>query len=171
MYKNLSNKIINLIDKKNISNPKITFLCIGTDRVTGDSLGPIVGSNIQKFIDSKKISNIEVIGNLEKNLNNTNIEEYTEKLEDIIIVIDSAISNTYDIGQIIIDEKNIKAREALDNGKDINSNINIKCIVAKNFENDETNFLMLQNVKLGIVLNLAEKVSKSLYEVIDNYTN
>lgn len=168
---NISDKIINLIDKREISNPKLTFLCVGTDRVTGDSLGPIVGSNIEKFINNKKINNVKVIGSLEKNLNNTNIEEYTKNPKDITIVIDSAISNTYNIGEIIVDENNIKVRQALNNGKNINSNINIKCIVAKNFENEDANFLMLQNVKLGIVLNLAEKVSTNLYNVIENYNN
>lgn len=166
---NTSNKIINLIDRKCISNPKLTFLCVGTDRVIGDSLGPIVGSNIERFINNKKIDNVEVIGNLEKNFNNTNIEKYSENLENITIVIDSAISNSYDIGDIVVEEGNIKLRDALSDGKNINSNINIKCIVGKNFENEEDNFVMLQNVKLGIVLNLAEKLSNSLYDVIENY--
>ncbi len=171
MYKNISDKIINLIDKKHISKPKLTFLCIGTDRVIGDSLGPIVGSNIEKFISDNKINNIKVIGSLESNLNNTNIEEYTNNSKDITIVIDSAISNTYDIGQIIVDENNIKVRDALNDGKSISSNINIKCIVGKNFENEDVNFLMLQNVKLGIVLDLAQKVTTSIYDVIENYKN
>lgn len=164
---NISNKIIKLIDKQNIRNPNLTFICVGTDRVSGDSIGPIVGSNLIKYIEENNIKNINVIGNLKDNFNNANISKLNNK--DITIVIDSAISNTYDVGDIVIDEKNIKIREALDDSKEINSNINIKCIVGRNFKDSAANFLMLQNVKLGIVLNIAEELSNNLYDVIENY--
>ena len=165
---NISRKIIDLIDSQKKDNQNLTFLCIGTDRVTGDSLGPIVGSNLEKYVKKNNIKNIKVIGNLENNLSNTNINKI-ENNNGIRIVIDSAISNTYDIGDIIIDKSPIKIRQALNSSKDINSDIAIKCIVGKNFEDSSENFLMLQNIKIGIVLNLAEKLSTTLYEVIENY--
>ena len=163
----IANKIIQIINKQKTENPNLTFLCIGTDRVPGDSIGPIVGSNLIKYIEENNIKNINVIGNLENNYNNTNIRELNN--EDITIVIDSAISNTYDVGDIVIDEKNIKIREALYDSKELYSNINIKCIVGRNFKDSNANFLMLQNVKLGIVLNMAEELSNNLYDVIENY--
>ena len=43
-----------------LSNRPIIFLCIGTDRSTGDSLGPIVGHKLRNL----KITNIFIYGSL-----------------------------------------------------------------------------------------------------------
>ena len=43
---------------------KIIFLCIGTDRVIGDSFGPMVGEKLKNLFEN--MSNIEIIGDLEK---------------------------------------------------------------------------------------------------------
>ena len=49
----LKEAIVYFLDKyrPKITNPTI-ILCIGTDRSTGDSLGPLVGSNLLQFQSS-----------------------------------------------------------------------------------------------------------------------
>ena len=171
MENNISEKIINIINrKKKIDKPKFTFLCIGTDKITGDALGPIVGSNIENFIISKKIDNVKVKGNLENPLCNKNINEYKNIDDSITILVDAAVSNSYEVGNIIVEENSTKIRYALKDMKKIPADISVKVVVSKNLEDEYLNFFMLQNIKLGTIIKLSEIVSKQLYKVIENYS-
>lgn len=163
----ISKKIINLINYEN-DKPSITFLCIGTSNVIGDSLGPIIGTKLEKFKNRNNIKNIRIIGNLENNYNFLNYKNYND---DIVIAIDSAVSNTYRIGDIIIDKKRIDIRRALNNSKEIKSNISIKGVVGKNYKNSYKNFYNLKNTDISIVKEIAEIISNNLYEVINYYNN
>ena len=53
----------------------VLFLCIGTDRSTGDSLGPLIGYKLR----SKRMKNVKVMGTLEKPVHAMNLEEYLKK--------------------------------------------------------------------------------------------
>src|SRR5690242_19028206 len=57
-------------------NRPIIFLCIGTDRSTGDCLGPLVGEKLKFMIRE----NIFVYGNLEQPIHAKNL---CETLDDI----------------------------------------------------------------------------------------
>ena len=77
----LKNIIINKLStemynaKKNKSYLEIVFLCIGTDKITGDCFGPLVGSKLNQLLESYNIFNINIYGTLNKNVNYINIKE------------------------------------------------------------------------------------------------
>ena len=48
------------------------FLCIGTDRSTGDSLGPLVGHKLRR----RSLRGAAVIGTLDKPVHAMNLELY-----------------------------------------------------------------------------------------------
>ena len=50
----------------------LLFLCIGTDRSTGDSLGPLIGYKLKE----RRMRNAKVLGTLEKPVHAMNLEEY-----------------------------------------------------------------------------------------------
>ena len=50
----------------------VIFLCIGTDRSTGDSLGPLVGHKLRKY----RLKKAAVIGTLDKPVHAMNLELY-----------------------------------------------------------------------------------------------
>ncbi len=76
------------------TNRPIIILCIGTDRSTGDSLGPLVGSSLTEF----PLKNMSVYGTLDqpvhaKNLPET-IEEIQREFDDpFVIAIDAALGS------------------------------------------------------------------------------
>jgi putative sporulation protein YyaC len=90
---------------------EIVILCIGSDMVSGDSLGPSVGS---KLIDKFNI-NTYIYGRIGRPVNALNIENYLEFLEKyhngaILIAIDACLSNKEtDVGKIKISYKGIAA--------------------------------------------------------------
>lgn len=120
MQENVYNDFINdfstvmcdLADGKNYSN--ILFVCIGTDRITGDSFGPLVGYKLKELFSNA--SRINIIGDLSNPVcvsNATKIaneirEQYTNPL---IIAVDSALSNSNDVGSIVVREGGVDIRE------------------------------------------------------------
>ena len=51
---------------------ELVFICIGTDRMTGDCFGPIVGSKLKELLENYNIFNINIYGSLEENICYTN---------------------------------------------------------------------------------------------------
>ena len=73
---------------------QVVFLCIGTDRSTGDSLGPLIGSRLE----AEEISNVVVIGTLEHPVHAVNLDRTLEHIEEhypdaIIIAVDAAVGD------------------------------------------------------------------------------
>lgn len=94
----------NVIDKKSCEND-IIFLCIGTDRVIGDCIGPITGSLLK--VENK---NVNVYGDLTKNLTFNNINQPLKEIKykfkkPFIITVDSALSDKDNVGRIYIENE------------------------------------------------------------------
>lgn len=140
---------------------KIVFLCIGTDRSTGDSYGPIVGSLLEKIIVN---NNIEIKGTLHNPVHATNIQDALKSIDtrnNLFIVVDASLGKN--VGKIIIDNKPIKPGNAL--GKKIPpiGDISIKGVVNHSTGAD---FLVIQNTRLSFVYDLAIKTVNSLEYVL-----
>lgn len=160
-----------LKSKINNKNKMIIFLCIGTNKVIGDSLGPIVGTNLQKMLkDNKKI---KVFGNINNPINALNVKENIEYInkryiDKYIIVIDSAVSDKDLIGEIFITKNKTILGKGIDNKISEIGDISIKCSVSNNQDNGIKNFEALQKVPKEFISNLADIVSLGIYEVISN---
>lgn len=167
MNEKLSNEIIKIIGptKKNL---KINFLCLGTDRVIGDSLGPIIGTKLKEYIKQNNIEDINIIGSLEEPLNSLNYNKVKD-IKGYKILIDSAISNEYKIGSIIIEKNSKILKQIINEDKMINSDIVIKYIISEDLKNKNLNFIKLQNIKLSYIYKAANDISKSLINVIKKY--
>ena len=167
------NKLNNLIYKKKIENNfmDLVFLCIGTDRIIGDSFGPIVGSKIKNKLEKQNIFNINVYGTLEENVSYTNINK-VEKIicnshpKSCIIAIDSALSEKENIGKVYVSEGKIILGKGLNKKKIEIGDISIKAVVGKNYKIPQYNFRILQNISLNEVIKLADIVTEGLLEVI-----
>lgn len=106
-----SDVMCNLADGNNYSN--IIFLCIGTDRITGDTFGPLVGYKLKSlFSDTSKIN---IIGDLENPVNATNILNIANQIREnytnpFIIAVDSALSVSQNVGTIVVKEGPLRLR-------------------------------------------------------------
>ena len=164
MYNNLviaQDFSINLKRKIYKQNKKIAFVCIGTNKVIGDSLGPRVGSYL------KSTTNLEVFGDLKNNVcNKEDIKIISHKLRNkYIIAIDSALSNYDDIGEIYITNKSLKLAEGLNIDKGTIGNICIKAVVARNMNDSYKNFLSLKSVDSCFIEKLAITVANNIRKI------
>ncbi len=138
----------------------IVFLCIGTDRSTGDSLGPLVG---YKLLD-KKPENIHVYGSLENPVHAQNLQEtirriYKSMQKPLIVAVDACLGKIDDVGYIRIGEGPIKPGSAVD--KDLGEVGDVHIVGIVNF-GDFMDFLVLQNTRLNLVMKIADTINTSV---------
>lgn len=107
----------------------LVFLCIGTTKIIGDSVGPKVGDILKKQgIDAY------VYGDTRRQVTAINVDDYAKMIkgrhkEDIVIVIDSALGKSKDIGSIKVTRNGIKPGGAFDKNKERVGDIGILAVV------------------------------------------
>ncbi|WP_139906231.1 spore protease YyaC [Clostridium thermarum] len=142
----------------------IVFLCIGTDRSTGDSLGPLVGEKL-KFLSRDKVS---VYGNLQfpvhaKNLVETLEKIHTNHVNPYIIAVDACLGSIHNVGKIMIDTKPLTPGAAMNKNLPEVGNLSITGVVNIS---GALEFMVLQNTRLYTVMQLADVISRGLYHSI-----
>lgn len=145
-------------------NRDIVFVCIGTDRSTGDSLGPIIGHKL----GTMKYSNVHVFGNLDKPVHAKNLEEVAEIINQqyvkpFIVAIDACLGKMENVGQITVGLGPLKPGSAVNKDLEPIGNIHITGIV--NFSGF-MDFLILQNTRLGTVMKIADIISSGIKYVL-----
>ena len=149
----------------------IIFLCIGTDRITGDTFGPLVGYKLDiLFRDTNRIN---VIGNLSETVCCNNINSVLNNINEqyknpFIVSIDSALSIVPEnVGRIKVSEGGLCIGSGLDKNSVHIGDMNIKGIVGRDTRKAIQNFRILQNTSLDLVMTLADIVSKGIYSTIN----
>ncbi|HEX2954359.1 MAG TPA: spore protease YyaC [Bacillota bacterium] len=149
-----------LIGNKHDPSAPIVILCIGTDRSTGDSLGPLVGSRLKDIGHPM----IKVYGTLDQpvhavNLNETILEIRRDYPSSFIIAVDACLGRTESIGFI-----NLKAGP-LQPGTGVNKTLpevgDLHIVGIVNV-GGFMEYLVLQNTRLSVVMKMAEIISTSL---------
>lgn len=132
------------------------IMCIGSDRVTGDSLGPIVGemlvrANVNAFVYGTLTRPVTAL-----NLKNT-IDLVNERHPNTkILAIDSSVGRSIDIGHIRVMLGPLKPGSA--DGKKLPKvgDISITATVT------DTKITPLTAVRLGLIFSLAETICDSV---------
>ena len=109
---------------------EILILCIGDSKLIGDSLGPLIGS----FLERNKSdigNNVKVLGTLEKPIGYNDLIEiakhinYNKEYYTTIITIDSALGSNQNIGKILIDNTTLCAGSGVNTGEKLIGDIPI----------------------------------------------
>lgn len=163
-----STKIYNLKSDEPFSD--YIFLCVGSDKITGDAFGPLVGDKLQKLFKNY-YNNIVVVGTLESTVSATNLDKnikeiYRKYKKPCIIAIDSALSSKEDIGKIIVSDTKMKLGKGTNKNIMAVGDISIKGIVAQDYKIARYNFSILQNTSLNLVIKLADITSEGIYNVV-----
>lgn len=141
-----------------LHQPNLTFCCIGTDRSTGDSLGPLVGS----YLDSAHNFPFPVIGTLQFPLHALNIEETAIKLNQekpFVVAIDACLGEESSIGLIVSTEGAIYPGKAVKKQLPPIGNIAIKGVVNVGGFMEAT---VLQNTRLHVTQSMSAIIAKAI---------
>lgn len=139
---------------------EILFLCIGTDRSTGDSLGPLIGYKLTRA----GLENARILGTLEKPVHAMNLEHCMKRVnkisrDSVVVAVDASVGNIEHIGYVTLGRGALKPGLGVQKELEAVGDIFITGIVGSSGNGDP---LMLQSVRLAVVMRLADCISRSL---------
>ncbi|MCL2698988.1 MAG: spore protease YyaC [Defluviitaleaceae bacterium] len=146
------------LSEKLRTDSQLCILCIGTDRATGDSLGPLVG---EKLAESTALSDgIYVYGTLQAPVHALNLcvtvgEIYGRHKNPLIVAVDAGLGHTERVGWLSTGHGALRPGAGLNKRLQPVGDIFITGIV--NFSG-VMEFYMLQNTRLGLVMRMADIV-------------
>ena len=139
---------------------RVVLICIGSDRATGDSLGPMIGYKLSRY----ERPNLIIYGTLEEPVHAKNLEETLLEIDhtytnSAVIAIDASLGQSDHVGYVTL------AKGALSPGIGVNKNLpqvgdlHITGIVnTSGFANQ----IMLQTTRLSTVMALADFISMGI---------
>lgn len=139
----------------------IVILCIGTDRSTGDCLGPLIGHKL-KF---NKYENIFIYGTLKNPVHAKNLCEVlgnigTKHSNPFIIAIDACLGSHDRVGCIVVGVGPLRPGAGVNKKLPEVGHMHIIGIVnVSGF----MEYLILQNTRLNLVMDMADTISHGLH--------
>lgn len=140
----------------------VLLLCIGTDRSTGDSLGPLIGYKLK----TRQIRQIEVLGTLERPVHALNLEETMITVrrcypDHVVVAVDASVGSQAHVGCVTLGKGSVQPGLGVKKNLQAVGDIFITGIVGGGNHDP----LMLQSVRLSIVMKMADYISKSVFLV------
>ncbi|MGN1317674.1 MAG: spore protease YyaC [Lachnospirales bacterium] len=141
------------------------FICIGTDKATGDCLGPLTGS----ILENLNIKNI--YGTLKEPVHALNLEMtveniYKNHINPFVIAIDASLGKYKNIGAINIWEGSLFPGSGISKKLIDVGDLSVTGIVNSYSLNG---FTQLQNSRLSIVMDMAYIIGKGIGKVLNKY--
>lgn len=145
-------------------NAKQPFViaCIGTDRSTGDALGPLIGT----FLHEKKPTHFHVYGTLDNPIHAVNLEEQLELINNthsrpIIIGIDACLGRLKSVGDVTLNEGALKPGAGVNKQLPPVGELHVTGIVnVSGF----MEFFVLQNTRLNLIMKMAQTIANGIME-------
>ncbi|MGD6819014.1 spore protease YyaC [Metabacillus sp. 84] len=154
----LTSCILTLLPK--IAGREIVILCIGTDRSTGDSLGPIVGSRLAE----KGLERFHLYGTLKNPVHAVNLEESIAFIQSAhsnpyIVAIDACLGKLKSVGSFQVGPGPVKPGAGVNKDLPAVGDMHLTGIVnVSGF----MEFFVLQNTRLHLVMSMANLIADSL---------
>ena len=154
-----SNGICAALDTLNKNKINPVFICIGSDLVLGDSLGPLVGT----FLRNKNIPNY-IYGTLKAPITAKEVDYAGKLIENthknsICIAIDAAVGEVGDIGLIRVVDRGLKPGLGVNKNLNLIGDISIIAVVAEKSLKNES---LLNLTRLNHVYKMAEEISNGI---------
>lgn len=146
--------------------PKV-LLCIGTDRSTGDCLGPLVGSKI----DSTQQDFFTVYGTLEKPVHASNLKERLDEIHSVykdpfVIAVDACLGRIENVGCVNLGDGSLQPGAGVNKDLPPVGQIHVTGIVNVG---GFMEYLVLQNTRLNLVMRLADVIVGGLNKTISEF--
>lgn len=140
----------------------LTAVCIGSDRSTGDSLGPLVGTSLERL----DLSGLEVKGTLERPVHAANLAECLHDLHSgnrrrTIVAIDACLGRSENVGTVCVKAGPLRPGTGVNKALPAVGHFHMVGVVNVG---GFMEYFVLQNTRLNLVMRLAELIAQSLAE-------
>lgn len=145
-----------------VPGQEIVIVCIGTDRSTGDSLGPLVGSKLLQmgFRDQ------HLFGTLDQPVHAMNLKENLQQIQQrfqqpFIVAVDACLGQSSSVGHIQVGRGPVKPGAGVNKDLPPVGDIHLTGIVNVG---GFMEYFVLQNTRLSIVFHMADVIAECLYQ-------
>lgn len=140
----------------------IVFVCIGTDRMTGDSLGPLLGYKL-KHIENEYI---KVIGTLKEPIHAQNMSEYLTMIEEnfkdwLVIAIDASIGRSDHIGMASVSTTPLFPGKGVGKELEAVGDVSITGIISSSGSSQN-----IMCVRLAVIMDLVDFIYAGIVETL-----
>ena len=144
---------------------RVAVVCVGTDRSTGDSLGPLVGTSLRKF----RSTAFEVFGTLEEPVHAMNLSDTLKLIHlkyhrPFVIGIDACLGKAASVGSIIVGEGPLRPGAGVNKELPPVGDLHITGVVNVG---GFMEYFVLQNTRLHLVMRMAELIAEGLLAAIE----
>ncbi|MCK1994710.1 spore protease YyaC [Peribacillus muralis] len=166
--KQIAQELISLLPTGRLQ--PIVIVCIGTDRSTGDSLGPLVGTLLSEKTENGS-SPFHVYGTLDDPIHAMNLQEKLNEINQVhtnpfMIGIDACLGKLKSVGIVQIGQGPVKPGAGVNKELPSVGNAHITGIVnVSGF----MEFMVLQNTRLNLVLKMAKTIAEGIAEAQNLY--
>ena len=148
----------------------LLVICIGTDRSTGDALGPLVGSKLEKFNLDKKI---KVYGTLEQPIHATNLDQKLKKIKQnfddpLILAIDAGLGKSKSVGNINVNPGPLQPGSGVNKKLPPIGDLHITGLVNVG---GYMEYFVLQSTRLSVVIKMSKIITYALVNCFRQLTN
>ena len=155
----LGEQLSKLLTVSNAYDKEIVIMCIGSDRSTGDSLGPIIGYHLLDY----NLKNVYICGDIYNPINATNLGCSINYINEVhnnpfIIAIDACLGQTEHIGYITLAQGSLSPGTGIKNELPEVGDLHITGIVNA-FGNGSH---LLHSTRLCTVVTLAKAIENSI---------
>lgn len=140
----------------------LVLLCIGTDRVTGDSLGPLIGYKLSK----RHAKNVYVYGTLQHPVHALNLEDTIVEIKKRhpllpVVAVDASLGDKSDLEHVTVSAGSLAPGIGVDKQLGEVGDISITGVVSTNSPYAQ---LQLQATRLDTVMRLADVISDGILQ-------
>jgi len=159
---NLHSIIYRQITKLNYHPEKeLVIFCIGTDRSTGDSLGPLTGTLLHKL----RPFPATIIGNIDSPVHASNLEEFINLIKNkhhnpFVIAIDAGLGKESSVGYINVTKGPLQPGTGVNKQLPEIGDMHITGLVNVG---GYMEYLVLQSTRLSVVMKMANIIKEGLY--------
>ncbi|WP_059105085.1 spore protease YyaC [Shouchella shacheensis] len=142
---------------------ELVLICVGTDRSTGDALGPLVGTKLA----TESLSMFHVYGTLAAPVHAANMEERLAEISAkhpnaYVVAVDACLGRSPNVGCLTLSEDSLKPGAAMGKSLPTIGDVSLTAIVNVGGMMD---FYTLQNTRLYTVMTMAEKLANVIRTV------
>ncbi|HWI63837.1 MAG TPA: spore protease YyaC [Symbiobacteriaceae bacterium] len=133
---------------------EIVLVCIGTDRSTGDALGPLVGS----YLAEQVLPGCSVFGTLDNPVHATNLADTMDWIDrnyrdPLVMAVDACLGRVESVGYLTVGSGSLKPGAAVNKTLPEVGQVYVTGIVNVG---GFMEFLVLQNTRLSLVYRMAK---------------
>ncbi len=153
-----------LIGRLRFDQQQIVLLCIGTDRCTGDALGPLIGTQLAE----QNLPGTHIYGTLEKPVHATNLEETMVRIRahhgtPLLVAIDACLGRMDSVGNVMVGRGPLKPGAGVNKQLPTVGDMYITGVVNVGGFMD---YFVLQNTRLYLITRLAQAIADGLASAI-----